>query len=238
LWHIFQDFYFAEDVIGIETGALIKKLDRMNGSHLTEATIIRCQLARVCKDLSSEIPGQAAKSVYDILNVWLNDEKSQKQQFLENLTNLYAEAMTLWQTLQRSQNRVRVVMDLKNDLWVQEEDTRKSYDDIKPKEGQPIPSVPLVNPLAVLFPQIVTDDTFLFHGYALFHTQSAVIVATQECKNQRNLQDIGINHRRRMSRGGRADVNEQRMKATSRLSSASRDGSHQRTVPSISSELS
>ena len=146
LKHIFQDFYFAEDVIGIETGALIKKLDRMNVSHLTEATIIRCQLARVCKDLSGAIPGQAAKSVYDILNVWLNDEKSQKQQFLEDLTNLYAEAMTLWQTLQRSRNRVRVVMDLKNDLWDQEEDTRKSYDDIKPKEGQPIPSVPPPGP--------------------------------------------------------------------------------------------
>ena len=57
-------------------------------------------------------------------------------------------------------------------------------------------SATLIGPLAILFPQVLVGDEVLFHGFALFPTQTAVIAASLERNSQRSLRKT-TGHRRR-----------------------------------------
>jgi hypothetical protein len=74
-------------------------------------------------------------------------------------------------------------------------DSKPDYDAVSREDGQieQHPSYAMIHPIAVLFPKIYMgaddecdasdeggDEDVLFHGYALFHTQGAVMAASKE----------------------------------------------------------
>ncbi|KAK0636159.1 hypothetical protein B0T17DRAFT_503637 [Bombardia bombarda] len=186
--HIFKDFYLPEGKAGTELSSIIKSLEWLNEDHPLQATIIRCQLARACSHTSTvnDIPARAAGFVTNSLSPWVNDDGQRIRQFMSDLAALFSEAMRQWQKLQRGSKQARAVKALTIHLWLQAEDSRPGYDS-KPVEGEPKSSPKAsVAPCAVLFPQIRvgkdTDDgqDILFHGFALFPTQLAVVAAVQE----------------------------------------------------------
>ncbi len=244
--HIFQDFYCLEEVAGVEAAALTKAVERLGKDYRLEATIIRCQLAKAGNQSRGveEIPAQAAKSACALLSDWLNDDVKRKQQFLAELTDLYSGAMDLWQNFQQHSKRVRSIVDLVDGsnaaqkIWVKEEDSRPEYDNVPLGEEQPAGAVPFTGPLAVLFPQIRVDNNMLFHGYALFYDQNAVIVATRERNNLQSSLTASSNQRRAAWDDGPGDHIDQQAKAAQRLSSLG-EGLHQRqSALGVSSDVS
>jgi len=235
---IFQEFYHLDEVAGAEGGALATAISRLSKTNCLQATIIRCQLARACNTLESvaTIPAHAAQGVWELVGNWFGDDKTLKDQFLGDLKDIYSDAMSLWQSLQLVRMRITVAADPPPEDWVQDEDKRDAYGKPQPNSEQPPPSM-AIEPLAVLFPQILDDDQgWIFHGFALFHSQPAVLAALGELNTQQGTQ-IRTAQRRRMSKEVSKDPIEQRSQADRRLSTSS-STTQRKTVFGTSSELS
>jgi len=219
--HVFRDFCLPEEAGGVELGRLSKALTSLNGR---EAEVIRCQLARAShkREDAETVSTRAAESVCSILNDWLGDDEARRRRFKVDLVSLFSEAVVLWRHLQRTGKHTEAVVDLAGD-WC-EEDARTEYDGIilvEEHRSQQTNSLVTGPPVAVLFPQILSDD-LLFPGYALFPTQSAVIAAFQEGGSQQN---PNATHRRRSSYQAKGGL---------KLNSVSGD----ETQPGTSSDLS
>jgi hypothetical protein len=146
------------------------------------------------------IATQAAEDACATLCCWLNDDIA-RGQFVDRLRGIFAEAIGIWQHLQRTRQGAVAVMDLAPDGWIEETDARSEYNSISlesKQNSQQQPSSELVGPLAILFPQVWVGDEVLFHGFALFPTQTAVIAASLERNSQRSLRKT-TGHRRRTS---------------------------------------
>ncbi|KAK3328268.1 hypothetical protein B0T19DRAFT_186107 [Cercophora scortea] len=235
--HIFVDFYPVDREADMKLSGLVRALDWLNDEHPLEATIIRCQLARVCNDspIADEIPKQATDVVCGQLGPWLAaDDGTRVQKFAAELEDLFSAAMGLWQKLQCTRTRVTAVASLDERVWFIDDDSWPEYGST-PAEEEPN----MGGPLAVLFPQIRAgkdtsessssggSSSLLFHGFALFPEQAHVKAAKEECKSQRASRRTSTFQRRRTSDGGSQGEPQRPHR---RLSSASRDGAQQRSL--------
>jgi hypothetical protein len=209
--HIFLDFYlFGQD--SSDLSGLVKALNLLKEANPQEAGIIRCQLARACSksEKANKVLTQAVRDVCDILNPWLVDHADRKEEFKTELRELFSYAMQLWQTIQRTRQGARAVMKIEDPtptmkIWFQVEDSRPVYDEL-PLGDEHRSQAPLeyhdYGPLAILFPHIFVgkagydDKDLLCHGFALFHTQTAAVIARMERSHQ---QRTTVNPRRRSS---------------------------------------
>jgi len=207
---VFLDFYLPESSRA-ELSALIRALAWLREEHPRQATIARCQIATACNEHSGkgQIPTLAAEEVCTILNPWISDNTA-RERLAGDLTNLFREAMDLWQNLQRAEEPATTVVDVGDANWLEEEDARSEYNKVAVgEEHRPQGTTSgLLGPLAVLFPQIWIGSQLVYHGFALFHTQSAVIAASLE-RSQRNSRNTNTN-RRRMSESEKRDSAHQR----------------------------
>jgi hypothetical protein len=209
---IFRDFYVGDKETENELSDFRKVLTFLSKEYPKEATIIRCQLVKVCNEPSKvdALATQAAQEVCGALCYWLNDDSAQGQ-FVEGLRGIFVDAIGIWQHLQRTVQGAVVVMDLTPDSWIEETDTRPEYDSVTLRSEQNSPQQPvseLAGPQAVLFPQVWAGEELLFHGFALFSTQTAVIAARVERNSQQSLRKT-ITQRRRLSNMDRRPRMEQ-----------------------------
>ena len=217
--HIFQRFFFLEKAAAsAESRSLAKALAYLNENHPQQATIIRCQLSRAYEDSQSAkaLPSRATEAVCAILDPWLSGDVEREQNFAAELMRLFSRALKLWQRLQRSRRKIMVsdTIDINSNTWLAAEDSWPEYDDTDLLRGdgqrsQQMTSSRLTNKsaLAVLFPQIYAEqdghnneEELLFHGFALFSEQAAVVaVHLERSSTQRGLRRTSTTHRRRMS---------------------------------------
>ncbi|KAJ3537100.1 hypothetical protein NM208_g6456 [Fusarium decemcellulare] len=187
---IFCDLYMIEATAQLNLNGLALALEGLGRAHALQAAIIRCQLGLISEKSAKvkEIPTRAAVAVTQVLCPWICNTQ-QEERFEEELKKLFIEALKLWQDLQRTRQPARAVVDIVPDLWVPEEDCRSKYGDMTSSEteGQRTsPSLALDVPIAILFPQIYVGNDFeagkgpLFHGFALFPAQQAVMAASME----------------------------------------------------------
>lgn len=243
--HIFQRFFFLEkEAAGAESRSLARALAYLNENHPQQATIIRCQLSRAYEDSQSAkvLPNRATEAVCAILDPWLSGDAERKQHFAAELTKLFSTALKLWQRLQRSRRKITVsdTIDINSNTWLAAEDSWPEYDnkDLLRGDGQrpqqmAISGLMSKSALAVLFPQIHAeqdghnnDEELLFHGFALFSEQAAVVAVNLErSSTQRGLRRTSTTHRRRMSDyNGHDRQTADRQVMTGRRPSASTSG--------------
>jgi hypothetical protein len=194
--NIFRDFYVGDKEVETELSDLRKALTWLNKEHQQEAAIIRCQLVHVCNKSSkvNVVATQVAQDVCAALCCWLND--TAREQFMEGLKGIFVDALRIWQHLQRTLQGAMAVMDPNS--WIEQADARPEYD-IPLESGQNSQQQPiseLIDPLAILFPQVLVGKEVLFHGFALFHTQTAVTVASLERNGQQSLRRTTVHLRR------------------------------------------
>jgi hypothetical protein len=200
---IFRDFYAGKETEA-KLGGLRSALGWPSKEHQDEAAIIRCQLAKVCGEPRKvhAVAAQAAHDVCTALRWWLND--TAQGPFAEGLRGIFVEAMGIWQHLQRTRQGAEAAMDRAFHNWMEQTDARPQYGSIARSEpnAQQQPTSGPMDPLAVLFPQIWVGENLIFHGFALFPTQTAVVAAAQERTGPQSLRAV---HRRRTSdMGGRS----------------------------------
>lgn len=236
--NIFQEFHNLKTLTGIEQDTLAKVVDTLAKTYPLQATIVRCQLTKVCSSSSDRaaIPALAAERVATVLGAWFGEGGSepQRQPFLEKLATIFSDAMDLWERLQRSPQKITTRTNVFDDSWF-DDDKRDAYDDANDgtrlEDGRATSTI--VIPMAILFPRILADHEDLFHGYALFHTQPAVVAAARETTSLQDRQGLGALRRRRASK------DEARPGSGRRLSSASVDTVRYKKPPSSTpSELS
>jgi hypothetical protein len=204
--NIFRDFYTWDKEAETELSGLRKGLSWLGKEHPKEATIMRCQLAKACnKSCNVEaVATQVAQDICAALRSWLNDDTARRQ-FAERLKEIFVEAIRIWQHLQKTRQGAMAAMDLTSESWIEETDARPEYNSMalgSEQNSQQRPTSQDIDPLAILFPQIYAGDELLFHGFALFPTQTAVIVASQECNGQRSLRRTTAHRRRTSDMGG------------------------------------
>lgn len=189
---IFKDFHDLDSIIGMEEGRLVGIIKTLTKTHPLQATIIRCQISRVCCDSDgvAAVPSHAAERVATVLDGWFGSHGPQRQPFVDELEALFSDAMELWKPLQRSPKHIAARADLSDRFWFGE-DKRSVYDersDGQSQVGEERDTSTLEDPMVVLFPQIVTEGgEDLFHGYALFCNQYSVMAATRERASQHHL---------------------------------------------------
>ncbi|KAK3685147.1 hypothetical protein B0T22DRAFT_212183 [Podospora appendiculata] len=241
---IFVDFYPLDREADIEISGLVRALEWLDVARPLQATIIRCQLAKVCNEsrTAEKIPKQATDVVCGQLGPWLSYDSTRAQQFATDLEGLFSTAMELWQKLQCTRTRVKAAAGLAEHGWFFDDDSRAEYGG-RPAEDDGAASGLINNlggPLAVLFPQIRTGrDTedssssmsLLFHGFALFPAQALVMAATSERGSQAASRRASAYQRRRTS-----DGEGEPQRTSRRLSNASREGGQQRSVLGAASD--
>jgi hypothetical protein len=177
--NVFVDFYFPSDIKSSpESNKLIQVLDWLSRVEPRRASICRSQIATVCcqnENMRSKIISEATQRVLTTLNPWIIDNR---EQLSNELIELFTEAVELWQPLQRADRHIVV----KNDGdWI-DEDTWQEYDDMSLLPNhQSNPPIHDYEPMVILFPRIFTGSFLIFHGYALYPTQAAIIAAKLEC---------------------------------------------------------
>jgi hypothetical protein len=126
------------------------------------------------------------------------------------MLDFFNRAVKLWSLIQPTRQLPEVEIRLLVDHWLPEEDSRSKYNTLPGNEQSQLDGQRKGGrPVAVLFPQIYagnTDEdkkTPLFHGFALFNTQRAVIAAEQECAQLMEQQQVN-NDRRRSGETGRS----------------------------------
>ncbi|KAF7548352.1 hypothetical protein G7Z17_g7116 [Cylindrodendrum hubeiense] len=217
---IFQDVYLVDDTAKAHLKGLILALEEwLDAAHPLPATIIRCQIAKISDGSRKvkEVPGQAASAVRSILSPWLHEDQTQEELFTQGLEGLFADALKLWQRLQRTRQRAYAVTDPSSADWDPEEDAKPHYDGETLREGdgrsqQQTPQDTYGFPIGVLFPKIfmVNDNQDnniesgdysqpLFHGFALFSTQGAVLAARSEGAPRQTPQRSNTNAGKRRS---------------------------------------
>lgn len=181
---IFQDFYVSHNVGSTEGTVFRNVLAKLMKTHTHQVTAIRCQMAKIFAESSriDQTASQAVENVCAILNSWLHDDTTRSDCFKKDLTALFSELINLWIELQRCGQRLVVAGEVTEGRWLENEDRRREYDDSNGEEPQwTAPSASeLVEPIAVLFPQIFAGEDLVFHGYALFSTQRIVTQAIRE----------------------------------------------------------
>lgn len=181
---IFQDFYVPRNVDSTEGTAFRNVLTKFMETHTHQATAIRCQMAKIFAESSyiDETASQAVENVCGILNTWLHDDTTNNDGFKADLTALFSELVNVWMELQHCGQRLAVFGEVTEGTWFENEDRKYEYDDSHGEEPQSTgPSTSdLVEPIAILFPQILAGEDLVFHGYALFSTQAVVTQAIRE----------------------------------------------------------
>jgi len=251
---VFQDIYLGGGPGSQDLAPLVTAMQRLeDGRHGMQATIIKCQLVKVCQesDTARRVASQASQKISHMFRPWLGDDKS--RDFIHELNSLFCEAVELWQKVQRTRTNAKVVMSLEEDLWNYEEDSYQEYDKTQQPDQDPRSSMmlefPGTGPIAVLFPQILREDKSLsdhpgddliYPGHALFPTQPAFTAARAERSTQPTtptLRRSSTIDRRRGSRTERQEGQAEAQKPTSRRpSTSSRDGTQQRPVLAMLSD--
>ena len=250
---VFQDAYLGGGPGSHDLAPLVTAMQRLqDGRHGMQATIIRWQLVKVCQesDTARRVASQSSQKISHMFHPWLEDNKS--RDFAHELNSLFFEAVELWQKVQRTRTHAKVVMSLEEDLWNYEDDSYQEYDKTQQPDQDPRSSMTLefpgTGPVAVLFPQIQADkdltnqagDDLIYPGHALFPTQPAFIAARAERSAQPTtptLRRSSTIDRRRGSRTERQEgQTEAKRPSSRRLSTSSRDGTHQRPVLAMLSD--
>ncbi|KAK3326622.1 hypothetical protein B0H66DRAFT_600727 [Apodospora peruviana] len=238
--HIFQP---DACLIGIPGGGelrgLVQAIEWLTKNHPMQATIVRCQLVKVCEEFDTEsvAAARATNVVCEILKPWLGGDE---EQFASELTARFSEAVRLWLKIQSTRTFANTITTLEDETWLVEEDARARYDDGEPQGDDPRASMMSEyfdpRPVAVLFPQIcarkgLSEDqggggNLIYHGHALFPTQPAVIIAGKERSSQPNLRRNSVLSRRRASQTGSQEGQQhaEAQRPGRRLSISSHDG--------------
>jgi hypothetical protein len=245
--HIFVDCYLHEEFAGAEPDNLARIFNRLNHYNASEAGVVRCQLAKVYGDISrtDRIPVQAqraADAAFTILKPWFKDNQSNRNEFIQELTALFAEAMQTWSHVQRSGMSFRVLLEAKDNCWYDERTKRHQYDSLA-EAGFQLSSqraLQATYPVATLFPQIQMNNRILFHGYALFSTQANYVIATEDRNRQLQQNIPSMGHRRGAGEDGHRQLKSEQyaIKNTRRLSNPSIDGIGDKSSLVTSSESS
>ena len=204
--NIFQDFYIVGS-ISTKLHGLAEVLSTLDEQGPRKASIARYQIATALED--SQVRNQIILHTVEIVErsllPWLpqnTDKKTSAQESLRHdLTELFKDAVDLWQRLRRAPEHCTASADLISDEWAPE-DARQLYDTIKTDEKYRVQGAALETnlPVAVLFPQIWKGSQVIFHGHALFPSQSAFIMASLE--NTKASMSNGSVRRRRPSSSG------------------------------------
>ncbi|KAH6874959.1 hypothetical protein B0T10DRAFT_610502 [Thelonectria olida] len=195
---IFRDQYLVDDDTQVHLSGLFQSLEWLDKVHPASATVIRCQIAKISEDSGKmqELPTQAANAVREVLRPWLRGDIQRERELTEALRLVFYDALVLWKDLQRTSQRAEAFIELDGPIWDPMADSKPDYDAVPREDGQSEqhPSYAMIHPIAVLFPKIYVgvddecdasddeggDEDVLFHGYALFHTQAAVMAASKE----------------------------------------------------------
>ena len=201
----FREFHSLKGVTTVEENTLGGIIDKLAKTHPLQTAIIRCQLAKICSGSTdvAAISAHSAERVVAVLGAWLGHDEPGKASFLQELQDIFSDATRLWQRLRLSSKKVTARMDVSGEYWLEEEDSRETYneadDGASAQQGDGRITSAVLGPVAVLFPQILAEGEVLFHGYALFHTQHAVISAATENASHQDQQRQSVHRRRRTS---------------------------------------
>ena len=219
--YVFQDFYVPSSGVA-DLRELTKVLLWLDERSPLRASIARCQIAMAFDDPRDKeaIIGRITQSVCHSLTPWIHDSKVQES-FSRDLMTLFRNAMNLWQQLQRTSEHAIATVDVAVNTWNALEDAREEYDKVAIEEHHEYHGAASesTTPTAALFPQIWIGEDVLFPGYALYHTQPAVIAANLENKKG-SLSGNSI--RRRRKSGNRTWPAPDHSASESRVSNTSR----------------
>lgn len=196
---IFQDFYIsASDKLNLRE--LTEVLSRLDKGHPRKANIIRYQIATAFENPQTQnsIILCTVDNVDRLLRPWLT-ESTVRERLKHDLAEFFRDALDLWKRLRRDTVHATAQANVTSDQW-ELDDARQQYDTVKIDEHYGFPGAALAStsPSAVLFPQIWIGNHVLFHGHALFPSQSAVIAANLEVERSK-ISNSSIRRRRRSS---------------------------------------
>ena len=188
---IFRDFHFASaDALILRD--LREPLSEIEKRDPRRANIVRCQfvLAFENRVVRETINADAVSNVVHQLDPWFSDEAT-KQDFENSISNLFQDAMNLWQQLQRGGNHATSHTNVLSTRLNNSVAIHKAYDSIKLEHQHLYQAAALesTRPAAILFPQIRFGRETLFSGSAIFAHQSAVIAANVENKSKSRQRD-------------------------------------------------
>ena len=200
--NIFKDFHIPASN-AIDFDGLARILLRLDEKHPRKASIVRCQIAMALDDHQDNEAsiGRATEGVCRLLGPCMPDGAVQEQ-FSKDLTAFFRDAMGLWKRVQRASEHVIATASVMFDQWDASLDAREQYDRVVVEDRYKAHEAGLgsATPIAILFPQIWIGKRDLFHGFALFPSQTAVIAANIENKNKNS--SGGSSNRRRQSVNG------------------------------------
>jgi len=178
--NVFIDFYSPDAVKPPpESKRPIPILDWLSEMDPLRASICRSQIAIVCYEYENtrqKIISQATQRVLATLDPWIFDNR---RELTNELTQLFTESLELWQPLQRA--RTAHFMVDNSGAWLNE-DSWEDYNEASLSSSPHRNDQQITGhiPLAILFPRITAGSVMVYHGYALYSTQAAVIAATLE----------------------------------------------------------
>ena len=198
--HVFQDFYIsASDEPNL--GGLTELLSRLDKKHARKASIARYQIATALEDQQKRdaMISRTVETVRRSLSSWTAEDAPERLR--HDLTSFFREASELWQRLRQGAEHAMASASVTSDQW-HLDDARQQYDTVQVDEKYRLrgPAWESTLPIAVLFPKIWIGNEILFHGYALFPSQSAVIAAIVE-KSQKDMSNGGVKRRTEKSNG-------------------------------------
>lgn len=203
--YIFQDFYIETSECP-KIRELTEILSHLDTKDTRKASIARHQVASALEHPRNKetVISEAVRSITKLLMPDSTiDQHAGFKDLGRSLTELFREALKIWQRLRRAPEHIIASVDVMSDEW-DIDDAQDWYDTVSIHEAKKQVQGPALEPnfpIAVLFPQIWIGDTLLFHGHALFPSQGAVVAASLEIQKSSSL-DSSVRRRRRSSNRG------------------------------------